>query len=343
MNLNTLIQKIINISIKIDNKEKEGFTKKNKITLTWIILFPTLILSIFTDLPIEMTLFLGFYFFIFITIPFFALTSYLMSKNNLVAKFIIDIYAKEFKLTKEEENTIKEYTLSSDFIFNHNDNKLLLDYLINKNINTLDYKNLEEFFLILQNNNLLQSYINKIYDKITNQPNLMKIVSYQIDDIVLSKEEYLILKLLKENREIRRLTIQKLYKNCSLKDVLENKYFLNDLIPEEIFNKLIQKYTLKEITHSLFSNSFNNQFFKIEISNMINLLNTENKFLFTKYIIEIVLNNTDNFDIIQCCHIDFLKFAEDLNIENKHELYLLKSKFPEKQLITNDNFKIIHI
>jgi len=343
MNLNNLIQKIINISIKINTNKKKGISTKSKIILSYIILFPSLILSIFTNLPILMVILLSVAFFIFITIPIIFFGNYLMFKNNLGAKVILDMYIKEWKLTKEEENVIKEYTHSSNFIFEEKDNQLLLDYLINKNINTLDYKNLEEFFFILQNNNLLQSYLDKIYDKVTNHKNLIKIASYQTEDTILSKEENLILKLLKENKEIRWLTIQKLYNDCSFECIKENKYFLNDLKPEQIINKISVKYTLKEITHSLFSNSFNNEFFKIEISSMINLLNTENKFLLTKYIIEIVLNNSDNFDIIQHCHIDFLRFAEGLNIENKQQLYLLKSKFSEEQLITNDNFKIIHI
>lgn len=129
-------------------------------------------------------------------------------------------------------------------------------------------------------------------------------------------------------------------------DLIENEAFLNKLSSEQVVNKIIEKYTLKELTNTLFSNSaFNNPYFKIEIFKILNLLNNENKTLINKFIIEQILSKKEIkiINIIEECHINFLNCAENLDIENKETLHNIKSIFLDKQLISNDNINIVHI
>lgn len=346
MNLNNLINKIINIDIEKNHNTilKSFFTKS--IGLFFVI---PLLLSLYNEIPtFESFLFSISSYLSFITL-FIIIQGLNYNKKNKINKFILSKNIKRIKLdlTKEELNIISKHTISISsmcFIEYHNS---LLDYLINKNISTLDHNNLEEFLNILSKNNLIEKYLPILVDKIEKYEDLLNMIyplESQLLTINTTKEILIMSNFLNENPNLKTCITDTLYTNVFLENIKENSNFLNQLSSDKIVNKILNQYTLKELTHSLFNNSsFNNPYFKLEISNIINLLNTENKFLLTKYIIEIILNNSENVDIIQYFYIDFLKFAENLNIENKQEFYLLKSKFPEEQLITNDNLTIIHI
>ncbi len=348
MNLNNLIKKIIHIDLeKNHNTIVKSFLIKSMV-LFFVI---PLLLTLYNKIPTLESFFLSFG----VYLSFFA--SYILfhgayyNKKNKINKFIFRNNIKIFKsnLTKEELDIINEHTMSIFFMFADNDQTSLLDYLIKKNITTLDHNNLEEFLNILNKNNLIEKYLPILVKKIEKYEDLIKII-YPLESqnltINTTKEILIMSKFLNDNPTLKTCIIDTLYANIFLENIKENSNFLNQLSSEQIVNKILEQYTLKELTHSLFhKSSFNNTYFKLEISNIINLLNIENKDLFIKAVIEKVLkeNILTTVNTLEFCNIEFLKFAEYLNIENKQELYLLKSKFPEEKLVSNDNLRIIHI
>lgn len=339
MNLNNLIQKVIEIDF-IKNNDKE---LKLCIIFTFFKMLATILIAEYLfDLSILISSIIYLFFCIFSII----VEHYLLKSNNIFSKVSFKNKTKHLKLTEEEKNIINEYTFSYDFNLYYNDHNSLLNYLIEKNISEIDYNNLEEFLIILKKNNLYKKYSNQICDKITNHTNLMQI-AYPEDDysenFQFSKEELLFSKFLNKNQDIKPLILEKLYINCSIQELKENKNFLNQLSIENISKKLLDSYTLKEIIHSFFHYSdLNNTFFKIEILDIINLLNEENKILIKKLFIEKVLEEKDK-SLIEYCYAEFFKSSFNLNLKNKNELYDLKSQFSEEQLVFNNNLKIIHI
>ncbi len=334
MNLNNLIKKIININT---SKETYYFIS------TSFSLFFTIFL-----------LYIGHKFY-----PYFEVTFLLFSfgfmffsgfvyflERTIFNSFLFNIFTKKLKLNQEEINAIKEFTSLHYFYISCLDKHILLDNLIQKNITTIEHSYLEEFLLILKNSYFKKQYLDKICEKITNHKNLIQMVYPKISNfsyIQLSKEEEILGNFINDNQDIKKLILEKLYVNSSLDDFKENEYFLNGFSIEEIFNKLISQCTLKELTHSLFtSNTSENEFFKLHIFEVINLLNKENKILLNKFVTEKVLSEKDP-NLIEFCHTTFLNTASDFNLQNSYLLEIYKSKFKNEELVTNDNLKIIHI
>lgn len=342
MNVNNLIKKIANINIK-KNLNKE-FTYIITVVLS-ITLFVSWLMSQLLDFNKEIIpiyfIFLSFIFYITIYID-----NYLSKNHNFISNFLFNIKTRSLKLTEEEKNIIKESDFFYNFTTDKKDNLFLLNYLIEKNISSINDKNLEEFLIILKEHKLYKKYIDKICNKITNHANIMRIYypeHYVLENFVFSKEELILSKFLNENQALEISILELLYKNSSLQDFKENKTFLNQLSIEYVSKKLLESYTLKEIIHSLFFNSsLHNPFYTLEILDILNLLNDENKILIKKYFIEQVLEQDDKH-LIDNCHTEFFNSSFNLNLHNKDKLYDLRKKFPEEQLIANDNLKIIHM
>jgi len=340
MNLNNLINKIINIDIK---KNSNTITKPFLIQIGVLFFVIPFLFLLYNGGPFILSLMSSF---MIATISLITLDA--IDINNKFI-FIKSIKLIKIDLTKEELNIINEHTMSiSSFCFIKEHNSLL-NYLINKNISTIDHNNLEEFLNILNENDLIQKYLPILVNKIGKYEDLINMI-FPLESKTLTinttKEILIVSKFLNENPTFKTCITDTLYQNLFLENIQENSNFLNQLSSEQIVNKILYQYTLKELTHSLFLNSSsNNLYFKIRISNIINLLNIENKDLFIKAVIEKVLaeNILTALNLLEFCNVEFLKLAENLNIENKQQLYLLKSKFSEEQLIANDNLKIIHM
>lgn len=362
MNLNKLIQKIINIEVDknydIISKDCElinkiflkSFYTKSKISLFGIIFLLCFYnkINLFGSFALAFSFSLLLYIFSMMLISIIQAATQEKSKIN---KFVLNKKIKLIKLdlTTEELNIINEHTMSiSSFCFIEEHNSLL-NYLINKNISSIDHNNLEEFLNILNENNLIQKYLPILVNKIEKYEDLIKIIyPLESQDLTINttKEILIMSKFLNENPTLKKCIIDTLYENIFLENIKGNSNFLNQLSSEQVVNKILEQYTLKELIHSLFHNSsFNNPYFKSEISNIINLLNQQNKDLLSKSLIEKVLTQKifTTLNTLEFCNSDFLQLAENLNIENKQQLYLLKSKFSEEILVCNKELKIIHI
>lgn len=341
MNLNNLIETIINIDPENYNK-KHGILLITSVCLCLFI--TTYISTLIFFIPVFFSIIIG-----LLLCSAFLILLLIVKKienlfENMVQKFI-----KKIKLNEYENNIIKKYSNNFDFYTSKKNKDTLLDSLIKENINTIDYNNLEEFLNILKNNNLINLYLPLVIDKLNKSNISIKyfyITDENFDNNQYSKEILITLKFLNENPKFKLLILEELYLNCSLSDLIENEAFLNKLSVEQLVNKITEKYTLKELTNSLFFNSaFNNPYFKIEIFNILNLLNNENKTLINKFVIEQVLSKKEIkiINIIEDCYINFLNCADNLDIKDQHILFEIKSIFLEKQLISNNNLKILHI
>lgn len=342
MNLNNLIQKVI----EIDLEKNKNYFEKIIVTATLSSFFLPFSLLLLMNYSFEYSFIFSLIFYLSIFLLFFIIDFFSLFNKYKISMVLFDKFIKKLGLKEEEKNTIKEYTFSYDFALYKKDQANLLDHLIQKNISTIDYQNMEEFLNILKNNNLIDKYLPILFDKIIEDKNSIQIVYTEpslLNTINFSKEELLLATFLNKTPELKSLIIEKIYANCSLDEMINNKNFLNELTIENIANKILASYTLKEIIHSLFFNSnVNNIFYKIEISNIFNLLHEENSILIKKLFIEKVLEEKDK-SLIEYCYTEFFNSSFNLNLKNKNELYDLKSQFSEEQLAFNDNLKIIHI
>lgn len=343
MNLNNLIEKIIYVNI-YENNYKNDWLFCSYMFFSFIIVFLSLIF--FFDYSSIGSFLLSLLFSVFNCI-FFIITQTILPRNNIFYTFLYKKLTKSLKLTEEEKKIIHEYSSSYEFMINFEFKNSLLNYLIKKNINTIEINNLEQFIDILKiNSNLYKKYLPVLFDKIVDNKNIIQVIYPNHSDVdyqLLSKEELLLSKILNNDPTLKNLIIESISINFSLNDIIENEKLREELSIEQIAQKLLERYTLKEITNTLFSNSsLNNQLYDTEISTIICLLNNENKLLITKFIIEKVLKKQDK-DIIEDCYVEFFNCATNLNVKNKLALYEFKDQFPKEQVIFNNNLKIINI
>ncbi len=359
LNLNNLIKKIININTENNVKKFDKMFLKSNVAVISISSFILFSLFLYEEnnvsivilflFSILLSLFVWLFFFSSFFIPFCILE--LLSKYNYdyPSKLILNIklFINKIKLSKEEKDIIYQHKDLHNFMFNQESKEKLIQYIFKEYIESITNKELEEFLFFLKDNYIEKGYI-KIFDKFVENQNLFGIFFNEYNNFSnqLSDKELIIFKFLNNENKIKKeLEIyyeSNIYHTSSLNDIISNNRYKKSLSVEQIGCKLIEKYSLKDIIDSIFLNDKTKDNQQIEIKDLMNSIEPECKILLKKFIIETILNTKDK-DIIKDCEEEFLNYASELDIKNKHLLILMKEICEFKKEKFENKFNIVHI
>lgn len=321
------VYKMSNI-INFYKKTKEKIKKFNKffdviqlISLIYIILsFPILIIS--PIISMEMFPYMLFNMFFSIVSFIYFCSFEKKSYNQLFKLFIKDI--KEIindDLVSNFKNSNPDYELLRNILKNIDISKEELDNIMS-NIKKLHEK--EKEFILLNILSNCQNIISIENLLVNNQSNLNDVEMKLFNEFEIQK---IILKY------------QHLFENIKIDYLANNLNILNkETVKKIIFPRLIEKYSIKELTELVFSKKNNNinDSLKTTLWNHFNGEVNESSFYLKLWIIEEILKNKDENLLIDYTE-EFLEQTKEIQLEDMNLLYMMKQKINQKVKINIEN------
>jgi len=268
---------------------------------------------------------------VFLTISLFI---YICIYENKAYKHLFRLFIKNRK------EIIKVDSISS-FKNSNPDAELLVNILKNTNISKEDLNNIMNLKEINQREKewILLNILLNCQDVISIEKLLVNNQS-DLNEIEMKLfNEFGIQKII--------LEYQHLFKNIKMDYLIDNLNILNkETTKKIIFPRLIETYSIKELTELIFSKKNNNinDYLKTNLYNHFNGKTSESVFYLKIWIIEEILKNKDENLLIDYKK-EFLEQTKEIQLEDMNLLYMMKQKLEEtiKIDIENKINKIIQI